>query len=538
MELNLKKVVVAVCMLCNYSLFAQPDIIFYNGNVITMNPVTNVQEAIAVEDGKIVAVGADASVLAIKDKETVLINLTGRTLMPGFVDAHAHLFQQAAVDGQSLEDVQTNYLMNGITTLGEPTVEEEVLKVLQDFSNSGKLIMNMNLYLRYNNNCNDPGDEWFIDYPATSDFDATFRIAGVKIFTDGGTCGTIAALTFEYPAGGYGDLFLSQQTLEDMLTIVNDNGYQALLHAQGDAAVNRGLDALAEIMGSSGNPLRHRIDHNSFINPVNMSRYSDIGISPVIFGFMDTCTETNGGGYTNYFGEDNVPWLENWRLMHDENPELPIGWHSDAPNLRLDPISHMASYVTRMEVDEGDNTLCDPPAWLALHALTIEETLQVMTIGSAYTLNRETSVGSLEVGKQADFVFLSENPLTIPSAELFDLQILGTMAKGIMRYCQEGSEDLCSDIVTGLSDWREEWVSFFPNPTNDAHGLIMEMDTPAYAEVTIYNAAGQVVFQQPRTWVKNRLQLDWDNAGEPGGIYMIHAVVNGMLITRKILLEH
>ena len=81
-------------------------------------------------------------------------------------------------------------------------------------------------------------------------------------------------------------------------------------------------------------------------------------------------------------------------------------------------------------------------------------------------------------------------------------------------------------------------MNFFPNPTNDVHGLIMEMDTPAYAEVTIYNAAGQVVFQQPRTWVKNRLQLDWDNAGEPGGIYMIHAVVNGMLITRKILLEH
>ncbi len=519
-----------------YSLLAQPNIIYHNGQVVTMNPVANVQQAIAIEGEKIAAVGTNTEILAMASATTAIINLNGRTLMPGFVDAHSHLLQLAANSGESLDDVQQNYFENGITTVGQLAVDESALGVLTTYANSGKLRINLNLYLLYNSNCNDPADDWFLSYPVTSDLEATMRIAGIKIFTDGGTCGTIAALTFEYPAGGYGDLFLTETQLDDMLKVVNDNGYQAVLHAQGDAAVNMSLDALEKVIATGSNPLRHRIDHNSFIDPVNMGRYGEIGIPAVIFGHMNTCVESNGDGYTNYFGAEHISWLENWRLMHDENPNLKIGWHSDAPSLILDPIRHMASYVTRKDIDEDGTTMCDPPAWLSAHAITIEETLTLMTMGSAYTLNRETSVGSLETGKYADFVFLSDNPLAIDPDDLFYLQILGTMSKGEMVYCQNDNEDLCNTApVTGIEKHLlDNLVSFYPNPTNKVAQIVINLPRSADCEVKIMDMKGHQVYYTKGDLPKGQTTINWDTSKLPYGIYLLQTTVDNQVKTKRI----
>jgi predicted amidohydrolase YtcJ len=67
------------------------DLLFYNGQVITMDNNAGVCEALAVKDSKILSVGSNAEVGKLKGKETKVINLEGKTLMPGFIDAHAHL---------------------------------------------------------------------------------------------------------------------------------------------------------------------------------------------------------------------------------------------------------------------------------------------------------------------------------------------------------------------------------------------------------------------------------------------------------------
>jgi predicted amidohydrolase YtcJ len=67
------------------------DLLFYNGQVITMDNHVGMCEALAVKDSKIVSVGSNVEVEKLKGKETRVINLEGKTLMPGFIDAHAHL---------------------------------------------------------------------------------------------------------------------------------------------------------------------------------------------------------------------------------------------------------------------------------------------------------------------------------------------------------------------------------------------------------------------------------------------------------------
>lgn len=64
--------------------------IYYNGPILTLaEPLY--QEALMVADGRIQAVGTEASVLALKDAQTVMVDLKGRCLLPGFIDAHSHI---------------------------------------------------------------------------------------------------------------------------------------------------------------------------------------------------------------------------------------------------------------------------------------------------------------------------------------------------------------------------------------------------------------------------------------------------------------
>lgn len=68
-----------------------PDAIYFNGKVITMNPAQAEAEAVAVADGRIVAVGTDETVVALAGANTRRIDLGGKPLLPGFADNHVHL---------------------------------------------------------------------------------------------------------------------------------------------------------------------------------------------------------------------------------------------------------------------------------------------------------------------------------------------------------------------------------------------------------------------------------------------------------------
>ncbi len=73
--------------------FAQKaDIIYQNGSILTIDDARPKAEAVAVKDGRILAVGSRDEVLKTKGEATKLIDLTGKTMLPGFVDAHGHVF--------------------------------------------------------------------------------------------------------------------------------------------------------------------------------------------------------------------------------------------------------------------------------------------------------------------------------------------------------------------------------------------------------------------------------------------------------------
>ncbi|RDY25675.1 amidohydrolase [Romboutsia weinsteinii] len=91
--------------------------IYFNGKVVTVNDNNPTAEAVLVENGKIIKVGSDDEVLSLKDENTELVDLEGKTMLPGFIDPHGHVVATA----------QT--LM--IVTLGDVTSREELLAKLK-----------------------------------------------------------------------------------------------------------------------------------------------------------------------------------------------------------------------------------------------------------------------------------------------------------------------------------------------------------------------------------------------------------------------
>lgn len=424
------------------------SIIFMNGTIISMDDDNSSASAIALDGNTILAVGDDTEILAMSDSQTQVVDLGGLTLMPGFVDAHSHMLgEHLLYDQDPLPDQQTA-IRFGVTTTAEFYVEQSTLDKFILLANSGNLRMRVNLYLLYTDNCGVILGDWWKAYQPNQQIAPNLYIRGLKIFTDGGSC-KIPAMSVEYPGGGKGDLFFSQEQLNQMVSEAQTAGFQVALHALGDRAVEQAQNAIAFALNGQPNVYRHRIEHNATIRPDLLPRYGEIGIVPIIFGAYSTCIRSTGESkeFKYILGEEYGAWDWPWRALVDANPGLPIAWQSDYPIFQtINPLYHMWGMVTRKQVNE-DGSICNPPDWLKAGALEIEEVLPMMTRNSAYALFFENEVGSLETGKFADLVILSDNPLQVESDSLKDISVLVTMIDGKVEYCAAGAQALCLETV-------------------------------------------------------------------------------------------
>ena len=146
----------------------QPDLILYNGTVLTINKHNHVAQAMALHGDRIVAVGQNADVLALQGPLTRMHDLAGQTIMPGFVDPHSHLFNDFWALNPNLETAQKLLIKYGVTTLGNLFASSEVLSNLRAFEPSLKV--RTSLYLSKTHNCGDIDSDWYLDHPPTRNF--------------------------------------------------------------------------------------------------------------------------------------------------------------------------------------------------------------------------------------------------------------------------------------------------------------------------------------------------------------------------------
>ena len=416
--------------------------IYYNGAVLTMAE-NSFARAIEINGNKIRAVGSDEEILTDANPYSIHINLEGKTLMPGFVDAHAHSFQN--LWREDFEDGQQFLLSHGITSTAEMFVDESLLNDFLEFNQSGLQRMRISLYLVRTDNCGVDLTEWYWpDYPPMMKDGALLQIPGVKIFSDGGSCGK-PARSFPYPDGSLGDLYQDTDGLAELIQEAQGHGYQVAIHGLGDRAIDVNLEALKAVLDGGPNTFHHRLEHNTLLRDDMFARFGEIDAVTVIFGYYTACYFSGESDQFLYTTPEEFAQMEwAYRKLVDANPDVHFAWHSDSPAISPlpEPMKNIFGFVTRREQKE-DGTFCEPPDWGADDLLTIDEALEFMTIGSAYAIRRDHEIGSLEAGKLADVIILSDNPTKVDDEAILDIQVLMTMVGGKVAYCMPEYSQFC-----------------------------------------------------------------------------------------------
>src|SRR5262245_27985748 len=101
-------------------LFADADFIIHHAKVVTVDAKSSIAEAVAVKDGKIVAVGTNADVLKHKGDKTLVVDAAGRMVLPGLMDSHSHP-TGAAMSEWNKPMAEVNSLKDAFTIIREKT---------------------------------------------------------------------------------------------------------------------------------------------------------------------------------------------------------------------------------------------------------------------------------------------------------------------------------------------------------------------------------------------------------------------------------
>jgi len=537
------------------------DTIYMGGKVLTINDAQPSAEAVAVRDGRIVAVGDKDSVLAFRGSSTRIFDLAGRTLLPGFVDSHGHVVMgglqalsanllappdgevtdiaslKATLSAWAEENSNVVELANLIVGFGydnaqlaevrHPTREDldevsadipiiivhqsghlgvansaalaragidasseappggvirkddngEPNGVLEEYAFFSVLVpllgelgqdgldafarAGTRMWARYGYTTAQDGrssagiveslkslgaaGEIPIDviaYPdvleardfiaanISKEYTDRVRVGGCKLTIDGSPQGFTALRdrpyydpVGDYPAGYAGYAAVTREQVQDAVNWCYEHGIQIITHANGEGASDLLIEALEAAQEKYGTPdIRPVLIHGQFLREDQVDSYQKLGVFLSLFPM-----------HTYYWGD--------WHRDHTVGPEnaqniSPTGWvrqrgmmfgsHHDAPVAFPDSMRILSATVTR-RTRSGD--ILGPD-----QRVDVMTALKAMTIWPAWQQFEENHKGSIEIGKLADFVILSDDPTAVNPDTLADLRVRVTIKEDKVIY--------------------------------------------------------------------------------------------------------
>ncbi len=518
------------------------DLVIKNGKIFTVTDENPFVQAVAVKDGKILAVGTSESVGKYIGEKTRVLDVEGKLVTPGFIDAHCHFSsgghslamldvggagsiasiqkQIAAKIGELpkgvvvfgfasfpdpglygglgwptkdiLDEISPNNPVvmrrrgghavwvnsvalnkSGITKdsevpeggeiildpkTGEPTgilkeaaqsllkiwdqpkPKEDIqralnhavelgltgihtssylkeIEIYEELKREGKLSLRVYAWLPI-----DGLDEYIEKGIKQGQGDEWVRVGFLKAFIDG-TIGVRSALMFEPFAEDPGNIGLAQYGEEGFYALVDKahaNGYQVGVHAIGDRGVHWVLNAIERAQQKHGKKgLRHRVEHNTVTTFEDTKRYGKLGVVASM--------QPNITGNEIYrrvrLGVERARRVDMWKTLLDNGAVL--AWGTDWQVSPLNPMFNLYQLVTRYYEEER---------------LPVAEAIKYYTYGPAYASFEEDIKGTLEAGKLADMVVLSQDLFTIDSREIPKTEVFYTILGGRIVYKKQFSQ--------------------------------------------------------------------------------------------------
>ena len=540
---------------------SQPTFVLHNARIYTVQADEPMAEAMAVEDGRIVAVGSETDVLAAYT-DWPRMDADGRTVVPGLIDAHAHLMGlgqsllradlvgtaskaevverlvafaatlpegawltgrgwdqndwPAAADGShpfpTRHDLDAAFpdrpvwisrvdghagwantaalraagldpdatapadpvggailrdeaghpsgvfvdnaealIQNAIPAISEAELEEALERALEATARvgltgvheAGVKLDTLAVYRRFidegrfgiRNYAMIGGDGATLAHFCESGLllgygDDRLTVRSLKLYADGALGSRGAALLADYSddPGNHGLLFMPTEALQAIVMRAMACGLQVNTHAIGDGANRSVLDAYeGAIAETGGGPGRHRIEHAQIMALDDIPRFAELGL---IASMQPTHATSDMPWAEDRVGADRIQGAYAWQRFRDAGVPLALG--SDFPVERVSPLLGFYAAVTRQDPN-GE----PPDGWMPDQRLTREEALRGFTLDAAYAAFMEEEVGSLEPGKWADFVLLSNDIMTVPAEQILATKVIATVLGGEVIYAAD-----------------------------------------------------------------------------------------------------
>ena len=256
------------------------------------------------------------------------------------------------------------------------------------------------------------GDEW-IRFGATSEHTA-----------DGSFSERTMALSQPYAGTNppySGNITETQEDLNAWVERVQRAGIQPNIHANGDVAIEMTLTAYERAQQLAPRPdARPKITHCTLINDDLLRRIKALGAVPAPF---TTYAYYNSDKF-HFYGEERMKHCMAYRSFLDNGIRVAAG--SDFSPGPFAPLMGIQGMVTR--------TGWNGETWGANQRISVEEAIQINTINGAYNSHEESIKGSITPGKLADFVVLADDPHTVNTEKIKDIEIVQTVTGGSTVY--------------------------------------------------------------------------------------------------------
>lgn len=255
--------------------------------------------------------------------------------------------------------------------------------------------------------------------------DDMVRCDAWKLMADGSNQGRSAFLRTNYLGnmGGTGGANFSIVELTERIREGHDAGWQVMVHANGDAALDLVLTAYeGALEGAAPHDQRHRIEHVAVGHPEHFTRMAAAGLSP---SFL-----VNHVYYWGRVLRDNILGPERACGLHRMNTAanngLRVSVHSDYNVSPIDPLLAARTAVLRETLDDGQVLGPD-------ECVDAATALRAITVDAAWQIHADDR-GSLEVGKVADFAIVSANPWSTDPTEWADITVDETRLGGTVAW--------------------------------------------------------------------------------------------------------
>lgn len=321
-----------------------------------------------------------------------------------------------ALKTKALLEAQKNCFAVGLTSVTDCGLPKETILLIDSLQKKGNLLMQMNVMM-------DPSKENFEYFLKNGPYLTNkLQVRSIKLYADGALGSRGAYLLDDYSddPGHRGILVNSEVYFDDICQKAYQAGFQVATHCIGDGANRFILNIYGKYLKGK-NDKRWRIEHAQVVNSADFDLFSKYSIIPSV---QATHATSDMLWADERLGAERIKGAYAYKQLLAQNGWLPNG--TDFPIEDISPIKTFYAAVVRKNLDEK------PEGGFQMeNALIREEALKSITLWAAKAGFQESKIGSIETGKNADFVVLDNDLMTCTDATILKTQVLKTVLGGV-----------------------------------------------------------------------------------------------------------